>query len=225
MRLAAFFVAVAAVIFLGHVLFMAVQFGQFAMLSLLIGLLATVAAAVMHRRAGAKAPDQRRPSTDRLVVRPVAPAAVRPMRSSVLRPGQPPRDLIYDGDDDPLALHVAAYEGAIIRGIATVYPETPPPELLEDIPKEAFASGASFRLRGMATDPEHHGRGIGRKTLQACFEHIRQQGASYIWCNARLAALPFYERLGFIAVGEVFEIEGIGPHYVMWRSVDADGQH
>jgi hypothetical protein len=35
-----------------------------------------------------------------------------------------------------------------------------------------------------------------------------------------LAALGFYERLGFIAEGPEFEIVPIGPHYVMTRDLD-----
>ena len=40
-------------------------------------------------------------------------------------------------------------------------------------------------------------------------------GGRRVWCNARLSAAGFYERVGFGRVGGVFEIAGIGPHAVM----------
>lgn len=144
------------------------------------------------------------------------------MRGRVLRPGQRPEDLVYDGDDHPLALHVIVEIGGEVCGIATVTPEPPPPQNRDEIPPEAYASGASFRLRGMATDPATQKRGVGRAALERCFVHVRQSGASFIWCNARIGALDFYDRMGFVAVGDQFDIAGIGPHYVMWRSVDVD---
>jgi GNAT superfamily N-acetyltransferase len=151
-----------------------------------------------------------------VTVRALDPADVRPMRSLVLRPGQPPQNLVYDGDDHPQALHAGAFDGDLLVSIATVYPEAPPDALRGPLPEAAYAEGASFRLRGMATLPERQGGGYGRATLKAACAHVREAGARYLWCNARVTALGFYERLGFEAVGEEFEIAGIGPHYVMW---------
>ena len=56
--------------------------------------------------------------------------------------------------------------------------------------------------------------GFGR-----CFREIHSGGGSYLWCNARLIAVPFYERMGLTAVGDLFEMPEIGPHYVMWCAV------
>lgn len=152
-------------------------------------------------------------------VEPVTAAAVRPMRSSVLRPGQPPSSLVYPGDDAPLAFHAGAFVDGEIQGIATVYPEAPPEAHRGGIPEEAYAPGASFRLRGMATSPAARGTGLGRELLLACFDHIRASGARCLWCNARSGAVGFYERLGLQTVGDEFDIPTIGPHYVMWTAL------
>ncbi|MBG31354.1 MAG: hypothetical protein CMI31_15360 [Opitutae bacterium] len=50
--------------------------------------------------------------------------------------------------------------------------------------------------------------------MKACLE-ISGQATTDIWCNARLAAIPLYKRLGFEEVGQPFDIPGIGPHLVM----------
>ena len=36
-----------------------------------------------------------------------------------------------------------------------------------------------------------------------------------VWCNARTPARGFYERYGFVAEGEEFELPDIGPHFRM----------
>ena len=41
-----------------------------------------------------------------------------------------------------------------------------------------------------------------------------------VWCNARLVAIDFlYRSIGFKIVGEIFDIEGIGPHYYMYKII------
>lgn len=143
-------------------------------------------------------------------------AETRQLRSDVLRPGIPPKDLVYPGDDHRQSLHVGAFDGDVLVAIATVYPEPPPEAHRGAIPDAAYAEGASLRLRGMGSLPEYRGQGYGRAALERCFAHGRAIGAGFLWCNARLVAVPFYERLGLAAVGEEFDIPGIGPHYVMW---------
>jgi len=55
--------------------------------------------------------------------------------------------------------------------------------------------------------------------LELCFDHIRAHGGRLLWCNARVVALGFYERLGFVTEGPEFDIHPIGPHYVMTRQL------
>jgi len=150
-------------------------------------------------------------------VRPITPAETRPLRSEILRPGQPPESLVYPGDDAPDSFHAGAFVDGVLVGIATVYPEPMPAAPGADLdPVNAF------RLRGMATRTGLQGRGIGRAVLGQCIEHVRASGADVLWCNARTGALGFYERLGFETLGDEFDIAGIGPHFVMWKDVRLD---
>lgn len=147
-------------------------------------------------------------------VRPISPEQTRPLRAEILRPGQDPETLTLYGDDIPGSFHAGAFEDGALVCTATVYPEPMPvrPEAEVDVSN-------AFRLRGMATKRHLQGRGYGRAVLERCIEHVRASGAEVLWCNARTGALGFYERLGFRTVGDEFEIEGIGPHYVMWKAV------
>ncbi len=147
-------------------------------------------------------------------VRRVAAAATRALRLDVLRPGRPPEDAVYPGDDEATSAHFAAEAGAgagrEMVGIASLYAET-----------RAGGPAPGWRLRGMATAPSARGAGVGAALLNACIDHVAAHGGGELWCNARVSASGFYARYGFEVAGERVEIEGIGTHEVMRRSVSA----
>ena len=138
---------------------------------------------------------------------PVSADAVRPLRRAILRPHQRAEELVYPGDGAPGALHVGARTaaGGALVGVATVAPE----------PHPGDPAPGDWRLRGMATLPAIRGRGAGAALLQACLEHARAHGGRRVWCTARTTAAGFYERAGFAAEGDAFDVPPIGPHVVM----------
>ncbi len=71
----------------------------------------------------------------------------------------------------------------------------------------------------MATLEEYRGRGVGKNLLNEAFLIIKERQGDALWCNARTNAIGFYEKLGFSVVGDEFEIEGVGPHFVMVRGL------
>lgn len=152
------------------------------------------------------------------MIRAISAAETRPIRSQILRPGTPPEQLVYPGDDAPEAFHAGAFQDGQLVGIATIYAEPPP-----DVYRNTLPDGEAFRLRGMATLPSVRGQGLGRQVLEACFDHVRAHGARLLWCNARSGALDFYRTLGLRTIGPEFDIPGIGPHYVMWIDLDPKG--
>lgn len=140
----------------------------------------------------------------------VEPATTRELRRSVLRPEFGPDDAL-PGDELCGAVHVAAVEDDVVLGTCFVYPE-PCPWLP--------AVGDAWRLRQMATDPRHRGRGVGAAVLAGAIDVVRARGASLIWCHARESAAPFYARHGFRVHGERFVEHGL-PHRRMWRELSA----
>jgi ribosomal protein S18 acetylase RimI-like enzyme len=119
----------------------------------------------------------------------------------VLRPHQTLAELAEH--EDPRAHAVGAFDGDELVGVGFVLPEGEP---------------GAWRVRGMATAPAARGRGAGSAVLRALIEHAEANGATRIWCNARVPAISLYERAGFVVTSDVFEEPQIGPHVVMERS-------
>jgi GNAT superfamily N-acetyltransferase len=142
-------------------------------------------------------------------VRSITSAEARSVRLPVLRPGLPSDTAIFDHDDDPGTRHFGVFDGARLIGVATFFAE----------PYSLSPRARAWRLRGMATLPDMQGRGGGRALVEAGVAVARADGAELMWCNARVSARGFYEKLGFKAVGDEFVLPVAGPHYVMVRDI------
>lgn len=131
------------------------------------------------------------------------------LRLLVLRPGGSARDVSWPHDTDESAFHLGVRNGAGLIGIGSFHPER----------QKGIKGPRQFRIRGMATHPDHRSRGAGSLIVQRGMEELRGRNVEIIWCNARIKAVPFYEREGFEPHGEPFELPGIGMHQVMWRKL------
>jgi ribosomal protein S18 acetylase RimI-like enzyme len=98
---------------------------------------------------------------------------------------------VFEGDDDVDTLHVGAFRGEELVGIASV--------MRESLPGEDDAD--TWRVRGMATLPEARGQGYGGALLERCLTHVTDHGGHTVWCNARVDAAGFYRRYGFEGEG------------------------
>lgn len=72
------------------------------------------------------------------------------------------------------------------------------------------------KIGRVAVVREARRRGLGLTLMQAVLEEARRQGFTEAVLDSQTYAIPFYERLGFIAEGEEFDDAGI-PHYLMRR--------
>jgi GNAT superfamily N-acetyltransferase len=142
-------------------------------------------------------------------IRPITATEARTVRLPVLRPGSPPEAAIFDHDDDPGTRHFGAFDGTRLVGVATFFPE----------PCPVKPGKHAWRLRGMATFPEMRGHGGGSKLVAEGFRVAREGRAELMWCNARVSARGFYEKLGFATLGEEFVLPVAGPHYVMIKDL------
>lgn len=130
------------------------------------------------------------------------------LRQKVLKPFLSLPECIMPGDELETTTHWGFFLKDDLVSVATM--------MIEKHPDFSYAK--SYRLRGMATDLNFAGQGLGSRLLKDVEQELIQQGMEFLWFNARIKAFPFYERLGFQFHGELFEIDRIGPHKVMYKS-------
>jgi len=129
-----------------------------------------------------------------------------PIRKAVLRPGKLTLDECrFPADKLSGAFHLGSYLHGRLVSIASFHPQT-----------YSEFEGIGFQLRGMATIGEYRGRGLGSHLLNFGIVCLRDQKTNYLWCNARKTALQFYLDMGFEIKSPVFDVPGIGPHYVLY---------
>jgi GNAT superfamily N-acetyltransferase len=139
-----------------------------------------------------------------VTVRPIPVADTRPLRQAILRPHQTVEELA--SHEPPGAFAVGAFEEDELVAVGFIAPVGKP---------------GGWRVRGMATAAPQRGRGAGTAVLAALLEYAIAHGALRVWCNARVAAVPLYERAGFRIISDPFDEPAIGRHYVMEWLADA----
>jgi GNAT superfamily N-acetyltransferase len=148
-------------------------------------------------------------SPDDLELRRASLDEILPLRHAELRPGLPPETARFDGDDEPDTLHFGAFLRATGAPVACV-----------SCMRRPCDGQDGWQVRGMATRGDLVRRGIGRALLRHALAALRDaRGPELVWCNARVAALGFWEREGWAVVSEVFDIPGVGPHRTLQRLV------
>lgn len=152
----------------------------------------------------------------RFSVEQIDPYASVWLRQRVLRPHQTYDEVLAETDVPELFAIGALVERSLVSCVVA-HPEP--------FPASGAAAGApaersgAWRLRGMATDPEHRGHGYGAAVLDRVLDELRLRGVEVVWCNARTTAEGLYRRAGFVVTGEPWNDPLIGPHVRMWREL------
>jgi GNAT superfamily N-acetyltransferase len=71
-----------------------------------------------------------------------------------------------------------------------------------------FQKGTDFQFRKFAVDASVQNMGIGKTLLNYIVDFAVSEGAERIWCNARVTAIGFYLRYGFVQTGKLFSKSG-----------------
>ena len=132
------------------------------------------------------------------------------IRHKILRPNQGIEDCKYPEDSNESTFHVGAFKDHNLVGIASFYKEN----------HSVLTEENTYRLRGMATITKHRGKGVGKALIHFSEEYLMGIEVKSWWCNARTTAVPYYEKLGLTQVGEVFAIDCIGPHVMMYKKLE-----
>jgi GNAT superfamily N-acetyltransferase len=127
-----------------------------------------------------------------------------PLRLSVLRFDTASKVVTFAEDDLPGTVHLGLHDGVDVVAVSSWVPRP-------------YGGGPAVQLRGMATATHLQGHGAGGLLIEAGCERATLI-ATLVWARARDAALPFYERHGFIVEGDGFIDELTQkPHHLIVR--------
>ncbi len=133
--------------------------------------------------------------------------ATYPIRKSVLREGMTlSHKMAGDHDDD--TLHLGLFDQDQLVCIGSFMKAT----------RDDF-NGLQYQLRGMASIKGSQGKGYGKKLLASAEQILKDRNVDVLWCNARVVARDFYIKLGYQSIGDVFEVDQVGPHFLMYKKL------
>ena len=136
--------------------------------------------------------------------------AIKELRYEVLWPHKnSSSDCTIEPDSAESTFHIGATMGNEVVGTST---------LIIDI-NPNFEEQNQYRLRAMATSPKIRGTRTGVAIVNKAIEELQKRNVKLLWCDARLIATGFYEKLGFKIKGDVYEVPNIGPHKLMYKEI------
>jgi len=138
----------------------------------------------------------------------ITPQETYAIRNEVLRKNIP-LPFEFEGDFDESAFHLGVFKEDKLIAVSS-YMERSHKNL----------SGSQYQLRGMATLNEFQGFGAGKLMVQEALSILAKLRVDYLWCNARIIAVHFYEKQGLKTIGDSFEVPFVGEHFVMFKKID-----
>jgi len=99
-----------------------------------------------------------------------------------------------DGRDEA-SLHALLMDGDMLAGYARILP-----------PGLSYETASIGRI---VLEEKYRGQGLGEKLVRACIEKCLELHKSDITITAQMVSQKFYEKLGFLAYGEIFDEAGL----------------
>lgn len=131
----------------------------------------------------------------------ITPQLTWRLRRDVLYPNQ---NLVeMEMQEDTHGIHFGAFKDDKLVGVVSLFQK-------ED----------SFQFRKLAVEASVQKMGIGSSLLLYLITHAKQNGGKHIWCNARVQAIGFYLKYGFVQSGGLFSKNGIN-YQVMEKILNA----
>ena len=83
-----------------------------------------------------------------------------------------------------------------------------------------FESNSQYRLRAMATDKKYQIKGGGRVLFLKGIEILKEKKIDILWCDARMNAIGFYQKLNMKNMPGLYNIKNIGLHQTMFINLN-----
>ncbi|MDB5321949.1 MAG: putative acyltransferase [Phycisphaerales bacterium] len=149
----------------------------------------------------------RKPIMDGVIARRATLDEIFQVRWDVLRAGCPVEAARFPGDDAPETILVGAFVGERNVSCATAT-------------RAQWEGRPAWQLGGMGVVADWQKRGVGQRVLATLEDLVRRASdVRQIWCNAREEAVAFYEKQGWVLASERFQVEGVGPHFKMTKTL------
>ena len=114
-----------------------------------------------------------------------------------------PREILFDALEED-SIHVAIADNGVLCAYGRLSEETP----------------HIFKISQMVVRPEMQGKGLGTQILTKITNIALEKCAKEVYLNARLHAVPMYEKFGFEVTGDSYVAKSTGiPHVKMVRCV------
>ena len=127
-----------------------------------------------------------------ITIKPVTVDEILPLRHKVMWPNKPID--FCKLPEDANGFHYGLFlEGRLISCISA---------FIDVTPNEA-------QFRKFATDQDYQHLGYGTLLLQSLMGEMKRKSVGLLWCNARVTALGFYGKFGFVTEGRSFEKDGM----------------
>lgn len=124
------------------------------------------------------------------VIRRIDVKDVWPIRHRVMWPEQPLTFVQLKEDD--IGEHFGLFDEDQLKTVASI-----------------FSKGSEFQFRKLATEISAQGNGYGSAMIEFLIEEVKRQGATKIWCNARVDKTGLYRRFGLFETKDTFVKGGI----------------
>lgn len=128
-------------------------------------------------------------SISKLSIEQIRPELTWRLRKEVLYPESPMYEM--EMDEDNYGYHFGAFKDNELVGVVSL-----------------FQDGTDFQFRKFAVVEHAQGTGVGKTLLTYIIDFAISEGAQRIWCNARVSAIGFYLRFGFMGTGKLFSKNG-----------------
>jgi len=125
------------------------------------------------------------------------------LRRQVLYPGSKLYEMEMDEDNN--GYHFGAFMDNKLVGVVSL-----------------FQYGTDFQFRKFAVSADVQNKGIGQALLNYIVDFAIAEGATRIWCNARVTAIGFYLKYGFAQTGTLFSKNGF-DYEIMEKTFEVKG--
>ena len=144
-----------------------------------------------------------------LIIKKVKSEDLYSLRNKVLRNNKGIQYCKLEGDENERTAHFAAFkENLIIGGVSLIKNNT-----------NKIKSLSNIQLRGMAVYKIYQKNKIGSLLLKKVESFCININIDFIWMNARLEAIEFYLKQGYVKTKKSFNIEGVGKHYFLYKKL------